>query len=622
MRWFDVFKRSRTSPEDPNAHVRSNLEFYLNLPDAPHYAIMITGSWGGGKTYLVKKLLRQLRSSGTKHVYVSLYGVGSKEEFDRAVLAALYPFLAHKAVKASLAAIGGLLSVMRVSLKGSIEDYLEKFDANVFVFDDLERCEVSLITALGYVNPYVEHGDCKVILLANEDEVNEDDKPEYKRRKEKVVGQTLTITPDIAAAIPAFTAKFKDKKARAFLQSNTDLIVAIARESGRGNLRVVQQALWDFGRFYQALPVEFSKKTDSLRTVLGVFLALAIEFKLGALDAEAIKKRSRYDGMFGEGKDKPSAFRISAGKYPGIDLYDTVITNDLILDLFAKGSFNKGLIESSLAGSHLFTAPAEAPSWRVVWEKELIDDDVVEKAISDMESKFKDRSYVERGEILHVFGLRLTLSEQGLIPFDKKSVVGQGKDYIDELKAQSKLNAYRKDLGEDFRAHSGLGFSSRETAEFRELLTYILDQEDQVLQDSYPSLGEELLDEMVADENLFWRRINYSNTGDSLYANTPILAHIPPKRFVDSVLALPASKSHSAMRAVSDRYKNGGLAKELKTERPWLEEVRKLMLDEANKADPVKATRIKQLTAWTIGKALTDIEAAEREFAEAEGSTD
>lgn len=517
-------------------------------------------------------------------------------------------------MKASLAAIGGLLSVMRVSLKGSIEDYLEKFDANVFVFDDLERCEVSLITALGYVNPYVEHGDCKVILLANEDEVNEDDKPEYKRRKEKVVGQTLTITPDIAAAIPAFTAKFKDKKARAFLQSNTDLIVAIARESGRGNLRVVQQALWDFGRFYQALPVEFSKKTDSLRTVLGVFLALAIEFKLGALDAEAIKKRSRYDGMFGEGKDKPSAFRISAGKYPGIDLYDTVITNDLILDLFAKGSFNKGLIESSLAGSHLFTAPAEAPSWRVVWEKELIDDDVVEKAISDMESKFKDRSYVERGEILHVFGLRLTLSEQGLIPFDKKSVVGQGKDYIDEPKAQSKLNAYRKDLGEDFRAHSGLGFSSRETAEFRELLTYILDQEDQVLQDSYPSLGEELLDEMVADENLFWRRINYSNTGDSLYANTPILAHIPPKRFVDSVLALPASKSHSAMRAVSDRYKNGGLAKELKTERPWLEEVRKLMLDEANKADPVKATRIKQLTAWTIGKALTDIEAAERDF--------
>lgn len=283
MGWLDVFRRPNSVAEDPNLHVRSNLEFYLGLPEAPHYAIMITGPWGGGKTHLVKKLLRQLRETGTKHVYVSLYGVGSKEEFDRAVLAALYPFLSHKAVKASIAAIGGLLSVLRVSLKGSIEDYLEKFDADVFVFDDLERCDVSLVTALGYVNPYVEHGDCKVVLLANEDEIKDDDKVEYKRRKEKVVGQTLTIVPDIAQAIPAFLGKVKDKKVKAFLQSNLDLVIAIARESGRGNLRVVQQALWDFGRFYEALPADFSKKTDSLKIVLGIFLALAIEFKVGAL---------------------------------------------------------------------------------------------------------------------------------------------------------------------------------------------------------------------------------------------------------------------------------------------------------------------------------------------------
>lgn len=619
MGWLDVFRRPNSVAEDPNLHVRSNLEFYLGLPEAPHYAIMITGPWGGGKTHLVKKLLRQLRETGTKHVYVSLYGVGSKEEFDRAVLAALYPFLSHKAVKASIAAIGGLLSVLRVSLKGSIEDYLEKFDADVFVFDDLERCDVSLVTALGYVNPYVEHGDCKVVLLANEDEIKDDDKVEYKRRKEKVVGQTLTIVPDIAQAIPAFLGKVKDKKVKAFLQSNLDLVIAIARESGRGNLRVVQQALWDFGRFYEALPADFSKKTDSLKIVLGIFLALAIEFKVGALDAAAVDKRSRYDGLFGEGKDKPSAFKIAARKYPGVDLYDNVLTNELILDLFCRGSINKTLIEASLAGSHLFTAPAAAPSWRVVWEKELIDDDAVKKAIVDMEDKFKSRSYMEQGEILHVLGLRLTLSEQGLIPFDKKTVVGQGKDYINDLKAQAKLAAFKKDLGEDFRAHAGLGFSSRDTAEFRELLAYLLQQQNQVLQDSFPALGDELLVEMAADHNLFWRRINYSNTGDTRYADTPILASIPAEQFVKRVLALPASHTHSVMSGVSNRYQHGGLAKDLKAERPWLEEVRRILLDEAAKAEPVKATRIKQLTSWTIGKVLNDIEAAEREVAPDEG---
>lgn len=323
--------------------------------------------------------------------------------------------------------------------------------------------------------------------------------------------------------------------------------------------------------------------------------------------------------MFGEGKDKPSAFKIAARKYPGVDLYDNVLTNELILDLFCRGSINKTLIEASLAGSHLFTAPAAAPSWRVVWEKELIDDDAVKKAIVDMEDKFKSRSYMEQGEILHVLGLRLTLSEQGLIPFDKKTVVGQGKDYINDLKAQAKLAAFKKDLGEDFRAHAGLGFSSRDTAEFRELLAYLLQQQNQVLQDSFPALGDELLVEMAADHNLFWRRINYSNTGDTRYADTPILASIPAEQFVKRVLALPASHTHSVMSGVSNRYQHGGLAKDLKAERPWLEEVRRILLDEAAKAEPVKATRIKQLTSWTIGKVLNDIEAAEREVAPDEG---
>jgi len=611
MRWLQMFLRGGVTAGDPNHSVRSNLDFYLSLPDAPHYAIMITGPWGSGKTHLVKKLLRQLRATGTKHVYVSLYGVGAKEEFDRAVLAALYPFLSHKAVKASIAAIGGLLSVLRVSLKGSIEDYLEKFDADVFVFDDLERCDVSLVTALGYVNPYVEHGDCKVVLLANEDEIKEDDKVDYKRRKEKVVGQTLTVVPDIAQAVPAFLAKIKNKRVKTFLQSNIDIVIAIARESGRGNLRVVQQALWDFGRFCEALPNDHREKTDSLKVVLGIFLALAIEFKVGALDAAAIAKRSRYDGLFGDGKDKPSAFKVAARKYPGVDLYDNVLTNELILDLFCRGAINKALIEASLAGSHLFTAPTAAPSWRVVWEKELIDDNAVKSAIADMEAKFRSRSYVELGEILHVLGLRLTLSDQELIPFDKKTVVGQGKEYINDLKAQAKLAAFRKDLGEDFRAHAGLGFSSRETAEFRELLDYLLQQQKQVLEDSLPALGEELLDEMAVDQNLFWRRINYSNTGDTRYADTPILSSIPAKRFVERVLALSASQMHSAMGAVSNRYQNGRLAKDLQEERKWLEDVRRLLVAEANKAESVKAIRIQNVVSWTIAKVLDDIESAE-----------
>jgi len=63
-----------------------------------------------------------MRKSGTKHVFVSLYGVASKAEFDRAVLTAVHPFIANKAVKASLQLITGLLTVAKFNATGSLED--------------------------------------------------------------------------------------------------------------------------------------------------------------------------------------------------------------------------------------------------------------------------------------------------------------------------------------------------------------------------------------------------------------------------------------------------------------------------------------------------------------------
>jgi tRNA A37 threonylcarbamoyladenosine biosynthesis protein TsaE len=42
-----------------NPHVWEYLNYYVSLPHSPHYAVLISGSWGIGKTYLVKEFLRQ-----------------------------------------------------------------------------------------------------------------------------------------------------------------------------------------------------------------------------------------------------------------------------------------------------------------------------------------------------------------------------------------------------------------------------------------------------------------------------------------------------------------------------------------------------------------------------------
>ena len=249
---------------DPNAHIRQSLEYYLGLREAPYYAVMVKGPWGSGKTFLVKRLLKQLKTGSKKHVYVSLYGVGSKEEFDRAVLVALYPFLTNKAVKASFAAIGGLLSSQRLSFKLSVEDFLEKFNADVFVFDDLERSGVKAEALLGYINSFVEHGECKVVILANDQQIAEGEGGEaYRKQKEKVVGLALEVKPDAAAALPVFLQGVRDKKAREFLASQQPLVETLVAEGAFGNLRVARQALEDFERFSR-LSRRNSRRTQRL----------------------------------------------------------------------------------------------------------------------------------------------------------------------------------------------------------------------------------------------------------------------------------------------------------------------------------------------------------------------
>jgi hypothetical protein len=77
----------------------------------------------------------------------------------------------------------------------------------VIVFDDVERCAIPICHLLGYINKFVEHGGFKVILVANENEILEREKADesnlnaYRRIKEKLIGKTFEIVPEIESAL-------------------------------------------------------------------------------------------------------------------------------------------------------------------------------------------------------------------------------------------------------------------------------------------------------------------------------------------------------------------------------------------------------------------------------------
>src|SRR5271154_5873389 len=95
---------------DENDHVREYLKYYLSLPFAPHFAVLVHGPWGVGKTHLIKNFINTQRPTQSgKWLYVSLYGLDNLDQVDEALLFAAFPALGWQASKISARVARSLL---------------------------------------------------------------------------------------------------------------------------------------------------------------------------------------------------------------------------------------------------------------------------------------------------------------------------------------------------------------------------------------------------------------------------------------------------------------------------------------------------------------------------------
>ncbi|WP_195972421.1 P-loop NTPase fold protein [Clostridium thermobutyricum] len=157
-------------------------------------AILIDGEWGTGKTYFIEnKVIKELQDKGQKVIYISLYGMTSILDIEKELLINTIPLL--KTGKKVPKFIWELLSC-GINLKTGInlDDYAQKFEEAflnsnheytryVIIFDDLERCNIPINSVLGYINKLVEHEKQKVIIIANEKELNKNNFNENKELK-------------------------------------------------------------------------------------------------------------------------------------------------------------------------------------------------------------------------------------------------------------------------------------------------------------------------------------------------------------------------------------------------------------------------------------------------------
>lgn len=184
-----------------NQKVADTLDAYLQL-DKPRFAVLLQGKWGSGKTWFIRNYIDKRKNENQPFCYVSLFGIEQLIEIDSQIIACCNPILS-KAEGVSRFA-GRIIERLNPAIKGDDIEKFAKFLKKwckirgnlVLVLDDLERASIQIELVLGYVSNMLDEVGIKVILLCDSEQFSKDEE-KFLRFKEKVVGNSIAIEPDV-----------------------------------------------------------------------------------------------------------------------------------------------------------------------------------------------------------------------------------------------------------------------------------------------------------------------------------------------------------------------------------------------------------------------------------------
>lgn len=284
-----------------NELISKYLSDYMHNPD-PQYAVMLKGKWGCGKSFFVNKWIEEYTNAGEgvslKPIYVSLYGLKDTSQITESIDRVLHPLLYSKGVELTkkLLKIAGkvvLKTSFDVNKDGSEDISLDATldslslllskDINILgnkliIFDDLERCLIDMKLLLGYINSFVEHGSCHVILVGDETRVVSRWKKTLIEFKEKTVGREFEIMPDVDDAITCFLHGYIPSDE--WLQNQKSLITDIFHATECNNLRILRQCLYDFNGLYTEVRKSIGENDEPfMQSLLASYIVVYCEYR-------------------------------------------------------------------------------------------------------------------------------------------------------------------------------------------------------------------------------------------------------------------------------------------------------------------------------------------------------
>ena len=282
-----------------NKNIENFLNEYMINPD-PQYAVFLKGNWGCGKTFFVNNWLNSYKKKIPeeqilKPVMVSLYGLSEIKQITAAINKALYPILCGRAAKVGKTLTKFLSAIVlkhevdvdkdgnsdfeielgldSVLLLFSSEDNSVK-KGKLLIFDDIERCEMPMKRLMGYLNYFVELCHSHLIIIGDERQMTDEQKIIFSDFKEKTIGREFEISTNVRSAIENFT---EQEPTSEFIRKHITTIEKVFSMTDCQNLRILRQALWDFGRFEETM-IEFTKESKYEHVMLHILGSYIISY--------------------------------------------------------------------------------------------------------------------------------------------------------------------------------------------------------------------------------------------------------------------------------------------------------------------------------------------------------
>lgn len=302
---------------------------YINDEEI-RYALLINGAWGSGKTYLYNNYLADAiakvecgKNERKINVYISLYGISNIESLAKELITNY--ILKVKRINEKMYKISnGIASIISKCISVTVGEVSVSFDAMtnilkeqiniknmVICFDDLERCSIPINELFGFINNLVEHCQCKVIILADEDNIGKmyanrdieikyltllsgkkliksvNEKKEivqnntddaltieqlkrmneevysenyiYKDIKEKVIGLSFDYEPNLEIEIEnIIKTTLKDQDLKLELISKKEDILNYMSSCENKNIRIIQTWLVKFEKIYRVIKKNYA----------------------------------------------------------------------------------------------------------------------------------------------------------------------------------------------------------------------------------------------------------------------------------------------------------------------------------------------------------------------------